>query len=72
MDMDGYGWIWMDMDGFGWIWMDLDGFGWIWMALDRFGWILSISTEHIIDNLCRLGYLFTLNRPFLLNSIRIL
>ena len=63
MDMDGYGWIWMDMDGYGWIWMDLDGFGWIWMALDRFGWILSISTEHIIDNLCRLGK-FSINLQY--------
>ena len=43
------------MHGYGWILIDLDGFGSIWMALDRFGWILSTSTEHIMDNLCRLG-----------------
>ena len=45
----------MDMDGYGKVWMGMDGLRWIWMALDRFGWIWSISTENIIDNLCRLG-----------------
>ena len=53
MGLDGFGWVWIGMDRY---WMiSMDGLRWIWVALDRFGWILSISTDHIIDNLCRLG-----------------